>query len=204
MYLLEHITTAREQGWGWFVEHAKSRFALWWLALLGAADTVFFPVSVEAFLAVLVLAHRERWKTFLAVSLASSVAGAAIGYWLLYLLFRSFGESLLLSWGLSDAYAAAQTIVGAQIFLTMLVASFTPLPDKLFIYAAGILGAPFVPFVLGFVLGRGARMAVVTYLVYHFGPAVLESVNRYSVYAALAAVAILAAYAIVHWNLLPL
>ena len=200
--LLEHITTARERGWGWFVEHARSRFALCWLALLGFADTVFFPISVEAFLAVLVLAHRERWRTFLAVSLASSVAGAAAGYWLLYWLFRSFGEPLLITYGLGEAYGVAQTLLGGQIFVAMLVASFTPLPDKLFIYAAGILGAPFVPYLIGFAIGRGARMAIVTYVVWRFGAAVLESVNKYSVYSAIAAVLLFTVYAIVHFRLL--
>src|SRR3989344_1325071 len=130
MHIFEHITTARERGWSWFIEHAKSRYALLWLALLGVADTIFFPISVEAFLAVLVLAHKERWRMFLAVSLASSAAGAAVGYWLLYVLFPAFGEPFLASWGLTDAYAGAQTLLGGQIFAAMLVASFTPLPDK--------------------------------------------------------------------------
>src|SRR3989338_7763739 len=116
MHFTEHITTARERGWGWFVEHARSRFALFWLAALGFADTVFFPVSVEAFLAALVLAHRERWKAFLAVSWLSSIAGAAVGYWFLFWLFRFFGEPFLVSWGLGEAYVSAQEILGGQIF----------------------------------------------------------------------------------------
>jgi len=203
MEVLEHIPTARERGWDWFVSHAKSRFALAWLALLGFADTVFFPISVEAFLAVLVLAHRDRWRTYLAVSLVSSTLGAITGYWLLYLLFRSFGEPLLASWGIGEAYTIAQSLVGGQIFFAMLLATFTPLPDKLFIYAAGILGAPFAPYVAGFVIGRGARMAVVTYLVWKFGSTILDSVNKYSAYSAVVAVAVLALYVIFKLHLVP-
>ena len=201
MYFTEHITTAHERGWQWLVEHARSRFALLWLGLLGVADTIFLPISVEAFLAVLVLAHRERWKTFLAVSWLSSIAGAAVGYWILFWAFRSFGEPLLASWGLVDAYASAQALLGGQIFFAMLLASFTPLPDKVFIYAAGVLGSPFAPFVLGFAIGRGGRMGVVTYLVWKFGAPVLELVNKYSIWAAAGAIALLVAYAIVHWRL---
>ncbi len=78
----------------------------------------------------------------------------------------------------------------------MLLASFTPLPDKLFIYAAGILGSPFWLFLLGFAIGRGARMGVVTYLVHRFGAPVLELVNKYSGWTAVAAIALLVAYAI--------
>jgi membrane protein YqaA with SNARE-associated domain len=203
MEVLEHVTTTRERGWSWFVEHAKSRYALLWLALLGFADTVFFPISVEAFLAVLVLAHRDRWRTYLAVSITSSTAGAIAGYWLLFWLFRSFGEPLLAQWGIGEAYSIAQTLLGGQIFLTMLLASFTPLPDKLFIYAAGILGAPFLPYIAGFIIGRGARMAVVTYLVWKFGPTILESINKYSLYSAVMAVAILALYVIFKLHLVP-
>jgi len=201
MHLTEHITTAHERGWGWFVEHARSRFALFWLAALGFADTIFFPISVEAFLAVLVLAHRERWRAFLAVSWFSSVAGATVGYWLLFWLFRIFGEPFLSSWGLVDAYTSFQGFLSTQIFLAMLLASFTPLPDKLFIYAAGILGSPFAPFLLGFAIGRGARMGVVTYLVHRFGEPVLEMVNKYSGWTTVGAIALLVAYAIVHWRL---
>ena len=204
MQVIEHITTARERGWGWFVEHARSRFALAWLALIAFTDTIFSPLTAEAFLAALVLAHKEKWKTFLAVSWVSSIAGAAVGYWLLFFLFRAFGEQFLISWGLADAYANAQELLGAQIFLAMLLASFTPLPDKVFIYAAGILGSPFLPFLLGFAIGRGGRMGVVTYLVWKFGAPVLELVNKYSVYAASGAVALLVAYAMVHWRLWPL
>lgn len=197
MQFLEHITTAQERGWGWFQQHARSRFALLWLALLGFADTVFFPISVEAFLAALVLAHRERWKSYLAVSWISSMVGAAVGYAIFFYAFRAFGETFLVYWGLQDAYAAAQTLLGAQIFFTMLLATFTPLPDKLFIYAAGILGAPFVPFMLGFMVGRGARMAAVTWVVHRFGAPVLELVNKYSGVAALVAVILIVAYAMV-------
>lgn len=199
----EHITTPGERGWSWFVEHAKSRFALLWLALIAFTDTVFSPFSAEPFLAALVLAHRDRWRTYLAVSLTFSCLGTTVGYLAFFWLYRSFGEGLLAAWGFMDVYAVAQGLLGEQIFFAMLLASFTPLPDKVFIYAAGILGAPFAPFMAGFILGRGARMAAVTYLVHRFGAPILEMVNKYSGWSAALAIAIFAIYATVHWNLLP-
>src|SRR3989338_10368596 len=120
MHLPEHITTARERGWEWFVEHAKSRFALAWLALIAFTDTIFSPLTAEAFLAVLILAHKEKWKTFLAVSWVSSIAGAAVGYWLLFYLFRAFGGPFLASWGLVDAYATSPS------HLCVLLSFFSP------------------------------------------------------------------------------
>ena len=108
------------------------------------------------------------------------------------------------AWGFTDAYAAAQSLLVGHIFVVMLVASFTPLPDKAFIYAAGILGAPFAPFLLAFIIGRGLRMSVVVYLVWHFGAPILEAADRYFVYATVVVVALVALYATVHWNLLAL
>ena len=203
MHPPEHLTTPQERMWAWFTNHARSRFALWWMALIAFTDTIFSPIAAEAFLAVLVLAHRDHWKRFLLVSWISSMVGTVAGYWLFYYAFRTFGEQFIAAWGLGGAYLQVQDLFAGQIFFAMLLASFTPLPDKLFIYAAGILGAPFWPFFAGFAIGRGGRMSVVTYLVWRFGAPVLELVNKYSIYAAGGAVAILVAYAMVHWHLIP-
>lgn len=205
MDVLEHAAppSRRTRLWHWFKEHAKSRWALVWLALIAFTDTLFSPITAEAFLTVLVLAHKERWKVYLPVALAFSTLGTVVGYWLFYYLYRAFGEALLASWGFEGAYAMAQELLGAHIFLTMLVASFTPLPDKAFIYAAGVLGAPFAPFMGGFVLGRGLRMSVATFIVWKFGEPVLEMMDQYAVWATALTVALLALYAIVKFDLLP-
>lgn len=199
--ILDEVNT-RGRAWTWFVEHAKSRYAYVWLALVAYTDTVFSPFSVEPFLAALVLAHRERWKSYLATALTFSCLGTATGYWIFFYLYRAFGEALLAQWGFMDAYAVAQTLLGGSIFWAMLAASFTPLPDKAFIYAAGILGAPFAPFMAAFVLGRGARMATVTYLTWRFGPQVLEAFDKYAVWATVVLVALFALYIAMRFDLL--
>lgn len=205
MEVLEHVAPPprRTRLWHWFKEHAKSRWALVWLGLVAFCDTLFSPITAEAFLTVLVLAHRDKWKVYLPVALAFSTLGTAAGYWLFYYLYRAFGEALLASWGFEGAYTMAQELLGAHIFVTMLIASFTPLPDKAFIYAAGVLGAPFAPFMAGFVLGRGLRMSVATYIVWKFGEPVLEVMDQYAVWATVLFVAIFAIYAILRLNLLP-
>ena len=97
MEVLEHITPPpkRTRLWHWFREHARSRMALAWLALIAFTDTLFSPITAEAFLTALMLAHRDRWRAYLPVALAFSVLGTVTGYWLFYFLYRSFGEALL-------------------------------------------------------------------------------------------------------------
>lgn len=205
MEVLEHAAppSRKTAVWHWFKEHAKSRWALAWLGLVAFADTLFSPITAEAFLTVLMLAHKDRWRAYLPTALFFSTLGAMAGYAAFYFAYRTFGEALLASWGFTGAYAAAQDLLGGHIFWAMLIASFTPLPDKAFIYASGILGAPFAPFVAGFVIGRGMRMSVVTYIVWKFGEPVLEMVDQYGVWATIAGVALFALYAIVKFNLFP-
>ncbi|MCC7500831.1 DedA family protein [Candidatus Nomurabacteria bacterium] len=200
--VLDDITT-KGRLWQWFLEHAKSRFALVWLALIAFTDTLFSPITAEPFLAALVLAHRDRWKRYLAVALTFSTLGTIAGYWILFWLYRAYGEALLASWGYTDAYATAQAVLAGSIFWAMLLASVTPIPDKALIYAAGILGSPFAPFVAGFVLGRGIRMSIVTYIVWAFGEQVLEAVDKYAVWASVLILTVFAGYAIVRFDLWP-
>ena len=49
-------------------------------------------------------------------------------------------------------------------FLLMITSGFTPLPFKLFCITAGVLNVDFIPFLLGSIIGRGLRFALVGYL----------------------------------------
>jgi membrane protein YqaA with SNARE-associated domain len=206
MEVLEHAAPPSQKTalWLWFKGHAKGRWALWWLGLVAFTDTLFSPITAEAFLTALMLAHKDRWRAYLPTALFFSALGALAGYGVFYFAYRQFGEALLASWGFTGAYAAAQDLLGAHIFFAMLIVSFTPLPDKAFIYAAGILGAPLAPFMGGFVIGRGLRMSLVTFIVWKFGEPVLEMVDQYGAYATVATVVLFALYVIVKFNLLPL
>jgi hypothetical protein len=59
-----------------------------------------------------------------------------------------------------------------------------------------------VPFITGYVLGRGARMALFVYLTERYGVRVLDLIKKYLVWAGALMCIVLAAYAIVHWHLL--
>lgn len=194
----ERITTAREKSWQWFVDRAHSPHALVWLALVAFTDAVFSPVVPEAFLAALMLARPDRWRQYLSVSILSTVAGAGVGYYIGHFLFKLFGMPLLALYGLQGAFDSAQHLIAGHVFTAMALASFTPIPDKVFIYAGGFLGVHFIPFILGYLLGRGARMAIVAYLAGRYGESILAVANRYFLYIAIAVLAVFAYYIIVH------
>lgn len=190
-----------ERLWQWFTAHAQKPHALAWLALIAYTDALFFPIAPEVFLAALVLAHRERAGRYLAVAATFSALGAASGYFVAAFLFHQFGEPILAFYHLEHAFALARHYIAGHVFFAMAFASFTPVPDKVFIYAGGFLGVNFVQFFVGYVLGRSARMALVAYLTERFGPRALDLINRYLLWFAATVLVLGTIYAMVHWHL---
>jgi membrane protein YqaA with SNARE-associated domain len=172
-----------------------------WLAAIAFADAIFFPIAPEVFLVALTLAHKERAKTYLGVAAVSSAMGAVAGYFIATFIFKEFGAPILQFYHLEGAFAHARHLIGGHVFWAMAAASFTPIPDKVFIYAGGFLAAPFVPFAAGYVLGRTARMTLFVYLTESYGKAVLGIMARYFKWVGVALVTILVMYGIVRWHL---
>lgn len=200
----QQATQWHGRAWDWFVRHAQSRHAVAWLALVAFADAIFFPVATELFLIALTLAQPSRWRTFLTVSIGTSTVGAAVGYLIARLLFDQFGAPILALYHLEPAFHLARHYIAGHVFWTMAVASFTPVPDKVFIYAGGFLHVRFLPFIAGYFLGRGVRMALVVYLTGRYGMGVIELLKRYVWITAAAVVILGTLYAMVHWHLLGL
>ncbi len=199
--MLDTIKAWQEEVWGWFQAHARSRHALVWLGAVAFADAIFFPIAPEVFLVALTLAHRERARVYLGVAVAFSALGAVAGYFIASFIFRQFGEPILQFYHLEAAFGTARHVIAGHTFWAMAAASFTPIPDKVFIYAAGFLSAPFVPFIVGYVLGRAARMALFVFLTEAYGRAVLDIMARYFKWVGALLLTFAALYAVLHWHL---
>ncbi len=197
--LVEHRTAL----WQWFTAHAESKHSLWWLGAIAFFDTIFLPIAPEVFMVALMLAHPKRWKAYLAVALAASTAGAIVGYSVALFLFTQLSPFLLRTAAMQHAFVAAQQLFGSHVFVTMLTTSFTPIPDKLFIYAAGFLQVNFLLFIAGHFVGRGARMGALLYLTGKYGKHVVDIVDRYFLWFGSGLLALGVAYALLRWCILP-
>ena len=195
------IADARNRVWQWFVAHAHGRHALAWLALIAFTDTIFSPLAPEVFLVALCLAHPKRWKEFFIVAITFSTAGAVVGFYIASFVFHQFGEPMLHLLGLEKGFEMARHLLHGRVFTAMALASFTPLPDKVFIYAAGFLGVHFVPYITGFFAGRAVRMALICYCTGRFGKQVLDMFERYFMWFWVILLTLLAVYGIVRLHL---
>lgn len=152
--------------------------ASYYLAGLSASEAVFFPIPPDIMLAPMVLSNPDYAWRYAAVTTFSSIFGGLIGYFIGMFLF-SIAQGYLQYMGYQEAYQQAQQWFLAWGFLAVTVAAFTPLPYKLFTIAAGASGMPLLPFVLGSIVGRGARFYLVSALMRWGGRSMERVLLRY-------------------------
>lgn len=157
---------------------SRHRHATRYLAGLSVAEATFFPIPPDVMLAPMVLADRSRaWSLALLTTLAS-VAGGVIGYligWLGLELIHPLIERV----GYLHHYERAVRAFGEYGIWFVIVAGFTPIPFKIITIAAGALLMPLPGFILGSLVGRGARFFLVAALIWSGGERMAERLRNW-------------------------
>ncbi len=137
------------------------------LTAFSVAEAVIIPVPPEVMLAPMCLAQPRRAFRFAGLSLAGSMVGATIGYALGHFTFELLVpvfESLGWIEKINAQVSYIRDIASQspwQTFWLLVLAGFTPIPLKIFTWASGIVGVPFLPFLASMLIGRGKRVFLV-------------------------------------------
>lgn len=158
-----------------WAEHPR---ATWFLGGMSFAESSFFPIPVDVMLAPMALQQRKRWAYLAAIAALFSVLGGVLGYVIGYG-FWGWAESWVSELGWMPTYVKAVSWLDQYGFWMVLMAGFTPLPYKVMTIAAGTLNMALLPFVLGSLVGRGARFFVVAGVVAWLGPKVEPKIHQY-------------------------
>ena len=163
----------------WVLKLAEHRYAPGALFGVSFAESSFFPIPPDVMLIPMVLAERlKAWRYALICTIAS-VLGGLFGYFIGAFLFDVVGEPIIAFYGLDqkmDAFFANYRLYGAVI---VFLAGFTPIPYKVFTIASGVAGLSLPVFIIASLLSRGARFFLVSTLLYFFGPAIRQFIERY-------------------------
>ena len=174
------------------------RHAPRYLAGLSVAEATFFPIPPDVMLAPMVLADRSRaWALALLTTLAS-VAGGVIGYligWLGLELVYPFIERV----GYLHYYQQAVGAFAEYGIWFVIVAGFTPIPFKIITIAGGALLMPLPGFVLGSVIGRGARFFLVAGLVWAGGERMADRLRDWVDAVGWAVIGLITLAGVVYW-----
>ena len=152
---------------------------------LSFAEAVVFPVPPEVMLAPMSLAQPRRAFRFASLSLLGSLAGAVLGYALGHFAYELVKPLFAaLGWiDRIDAQVLYLREIAAQspwkAFWILVIAGFTPIPLKIFTWAAGIVGVPMLPFMASMAVGRGKRVYLVALAIRLGGARAEAALHRY-------------------------
>jgi membrane protein YqaA with SNARE-associated domain len=140
---------------------------IYFVALL---EATVLPVLPELVVAA-VLSYRKdiSWKLLSVISALGSATGATALYLLGRYLYKAheiwfdglFDSSLLAAY--------TEKLLSHNVFVSMFLAAFTPLPDRIFAFLSGVFLLSFPVVIAAFFLGRLIRVGIVAYFSYHFG-----------------------------------
>jgi membrane protein YqaA with SNARE-associated domain len=157
-----------QQMYQFTIKCSAHRLAPWYLGLIAFIESSFFPIPPDVMLISMGLAKpKNAWRYALIATMCSVLGGMfgyLIGYFLFDLIYPWLSHS---SW--NGAYLTVNSWFKQYGVWAVIVAGFTPIPYKLFTIGAGAAQMPFIPFVLGSIVGRGMRFYLVSTLFYFFG-----------------------------------
>lgn len=140
---------------------------IYFVAVLEATISPVLPEFVVA----AVLSYRKdiSWKLLSVISALGSATGASILYFLGKYLYKAHEV-----WfeGLFDSSALAiyaERLLSHNTFISMFLAAFTPLPDRISALLSGVFALSFPIVFSAFFLGRLLRVGIVAYFSYEFG-----------------------------------
>lgn len=152
---------------------------------LSFVEAIFFPVPPEVMLAPMSLAQPKRALWFATLSLIGSVCGAVIGYLLGHYAFEVIRP--LFEWlGMMDGIQSGIDTIKAKmiespwaVFWLLVAGGFAPIPMKIFTWASGVVGVPWLPYLAAMAIGRGKRVFLVAIAIRLGGERAERALHRY-------------------------
>ncbi|BEU02490.1 hypothetical protein OAG1_12900 [Agarivorans sp. OAG1] len=158
---------------------SEHRHAVRYLSGMSFIESIFWPIPVDVMLAPMALSRPNKALRFAMLATIFSVLGAALGYALGQFFYEPLVEPLIKSVGYQHKMDVAFEWFEKWGVLVIFVASFTPVPYKVFTLTAGILNMAFIPFLLISLVGRGMRFYLVAGLMMWGGEKMEAQLRKY-------------------------
>lgn len=152
---------------------------------LSFVEAIVFPVPPEVMLAPMSLSQPKRALWFATLSLAGSMAGAVIGYLLghyAFELLKPVFEAVGMSNGIESGIDTIQAKMAESpwaVFWLLVAGGFAPIPMKVFTWASGVVGVPWLPYLAAMAVGRGKRVFLIAIAIKLGGERAERALHRY-------------------------
>jgi len=163
----------------WTMKWAAHPKSLPALAILAWSEGCFNPIPVDPFLVAMGTAQPRKSLKFSAVASVFSVLGGLTGFLLGFWFWQStqvfFFEYIIAQ----ENFLKASSYFQDNALITLFIASFTPIPYKVFALAAGVAHISLPLFFLVSLVGRSLRFFLLGGLLYFWGPPIRNFIEKY-------------------------
>ena len=156
-----------------------------YLVFLSFIEAIIFPIMPEVMLVPMCVAKPRRAFWFATLSLAGSMVGAVVGYFLGHYAFEAL-KPMFAAIGMLHGIESGIAIVQAKmaespwaVFTFLVLGGFMPIPMKVFTWASGIVGVPMQQYLLSMFVGRGKRVYLLAAAIRIGGPRAEAALRRY-------------------------
>lgn len=143
------------------MQWSKHKYAPIYLYFTAFIESIFWPIPVDIMLAPMALAKPQRAWEYALFATLFSVVGGACGYYLGSALYEPIVLPFIEMMGYQDKMLLAQSWFSEWGVMVIFIASFTPIPFKVFTITAGIMNMLFWPFIGIALIGRALRFFLV-------------------------------------------
>ena len=158
---------------------SKHKHAPFYLYVTAFIESIFWPIPVDIMLAPMALAERQRAWRFAAGATLFSVLGGALGYYIGHALYEPVVMPFIELMSYQGKMETAQAWFTQWGVMVIFIASFTPIPFKVFSVTAGVMSMAFWPFILTALVGRGLRFFLVAGLMVVGGQKMEAKLSKY-------------------------
>ena len=154
----------------WVEKYSYHKHATKALSLVAFVESSFFPIPPFVLIVgMLAQDKKPSWVKLALVGMFSSVLGGIAGYFIGKFFYGYVGQPLVTFYGLESEVAYLGSIFREHVFATILLASISPLPYKVFTLSAGLFSVNIWSFIAASIIGRSARFFTVAYLSDRYG-----------------------------------
>lgn len=167
------------KNYNFYTNKLQSKSATISLFLFSFVEAIFFPIPVDPYLALLVLANKKNYIKLTLICTIASVIGGIVGWVLGYYVGPEIKNFLsVLPWFDIDNFENVYETHNNHGNLIIFLGAFTPLPFKVISITSGIFKVNFFEFIFMAFLGRGSRFFLVSFIVKKFGDYGLKFLRR--------------------------
>lgn len=161
------------------MEWARHRHAVYYLAFISFIESSISPILPDVMLGPMALAHPDKaWRYAWITTLWTVIGGIfayAIGIWA----FTPIVEPFIHWVGLHESYTEVSAWLNKEVIFVMLFACLSPIPYKIFAFAAGSVEFNFIAFMVASFIDRGSRFYLLAGVMKWGGPKFEKQLRRY-------------------------